>query len=456
VIGGLRGRAILALVVAVYAVLAVLYATRVPAFNAPDEPAHFNYIYSIAIGHRLPILQPGDYDQALLARLTHDKFPPGEPIASLRYESHQPPLYYVLAAPVLVAAGGASLASQVVALRLFTALIGALFVLATYRLGRLVFPKSEAPALAVAAFVAFVPQHLFMSAAIDNDALAELILCLTLIAAIEDVAAAGKARRDLRAGILVGLAILTKLVAAVSAGLVVAGFIGAAWLAPDRRAALRALPGRCVRSGLVALALSGWWVARNLVIYGWKDPFGLRRHAQVVVGQPLTGHLGLGLIRGMGLTLFHSFWGQFGWMGIPYADRTYDVIASFSAIVALGVLLFAWRISRPAPRVGGEAAFRGGVPAVLSPVQTWALGLLALDIVLVALGVVFYNLRYLQPQGRYLFPTLPALAVFSVAGLAELFNARYVGLVLTLATLALVWLCVFSLFQVIGPAFATP
>jgi hypothetical protein len=220
------------------------------------------------------------------------------------------------------------------------------------------------------------------------------------------------------------------------------------------------VPARLARAGIVAVALSGWWVVRNEVVYGLKDPFGLRRHAEVVAGQPLTDHLSLGLVRQMGLTLFHSFWGQFGWMGIPYSDRTYDVLASFSAVVALGVALFAWRMLRsrgPAgPTPVAEPIYRAGIPLALSPLQTWALGLLVVEVALVLLGVVFYNLRYLQPQGRYLFPTLPALAIFGVAGVAELFDARYVGLVLALAGLALYWLCIFSLFQVIGPAFTAP
>jgi 4-amino-4-deoxy-L-arabinose transferase-like glycosyltransferase len=455
---GLRRQLLLALIVAGYAVLAVLYATRVPIWNAPDEPAHYNNIYAIAILHQLPVLRPGDYDQALLARLTHDRFPPGESVATLRYESHQPPLYYLLAAPILVVLKGAAIRTQVVALRLFTALIGALFILSTYRLARLLFPKSDVAGLAAAAFVAFIPQHLFMSAAIDNDALAELMLALALIVAIEDVAERGKSRRDVRAGVVVGLAVLTKLVAAVSAVVVVAGILGAAFLSPDRRASFRQAPFRIARIAAVSLVLSGWWFVRNAVIYGIADPVGLRRHAEVVAGQPLTGHLSPAVARQMGLTLFHSFWGQFGWMGIPYADRTYDVLASFSALIFLGILLFTGRALQTRP-VGGfflgtELVTPSGIPTVLSPAQMIALGILALEILLVALGVIFYNLRYLQPQGRYLFPTLPALAVFVVGGVAELFNARYVGVVLALAALALYWLCLFSLFSVIGPAFA--
>jgi hypothetical protein len=511
-----RERAILGLIVIAYLVLAALYATRVPIWNAPDEPAHFNYVKSIAVDHALPILQPGDYNQALLERLTHDKFPPDQSVATLRYESHQPPLYYVVAAPVLALVQSRSIRTQVVALRFVTVAIGALFILAVFRLGRLIFPGSPSLPLAAAAFVAFIPMHLFMDAAIDNDALAELMLCLTLIVVVEDLQVKGDARDDVRAGVVAGLAILTKLVAAVSIVLVALGFVAAAFLAPDRARALRQLPFRLARAGAIAFVLSVWWVARNLIVYGWKDPFGLRRHAEVVVGQPPTGLLNLTIARQMILTLFHSFWGQFGWMGIPFADRTYDTIAASSAPIVLGMILFVWRILRerphPIPLPLGEGtdnasnhetsphwrpvsplplgegqgegvhrfsasteseSDRGGpeeppTPALyhrekgwdltnlaLFPWQRWALGLLAAEVVLVLIGVVFYNLQYLQPQGRYVFPTLPALAVFAAAGIAELVRERYVGLALTLAGLALTWLAVFSLFDVIGPGFAS-
>jgi hypothetical protein len=510
--GRARERTVLGLIVIGYLVLAALYATRVPIWNAPDEPAHFNYVKSIAVDHALPVLQMGDYNQALLERLTHDKFPPDQSVATLRYESHQPPLYYVVAAPVLALVQNRGLRTQVVAVRLVTAVIGALFLLAVFRLARLIFPGSSSLPLAAVAFVAFIPMHLFMDAAIDNDALAELMLCLTLVVVVEDLQAKSDARDDVRAGVVAGLAILTKLVAAVSVVLVALGFLAAALLAPDRARALRQLPLRLVRAGVIAFVLSGWWVARNLIVYGWKDPFGLRRHAEVVVGQPPTGLLNATLARQMFLTLFHSFWGQFGWMGIPFADRTYDVIAAGSAPIVLGMILFFWRVLRERPHpdplpegegvdlssvVGAtrqESAVRiplptgegqgEGVPRsfassasksdqdkakplaprargstelslLLSPGQRWALALLAAEVILVLIGVVFYNLQYLQPQGRYLFPTLPALGIFAAVGIAEIVRERYVGLVLTLAGLALVWLAVFSLFDVVGPGFAS-
>jgi hypothetical protein len=136
-----------------------------------------------------------------------------------------------------------------------------------------------------------------------------------------------------------------------------------------------------------------------------------------------------------------------GW-GIPYADRTYDILATVTILVTLGVALFLWRVVRSR---GSEKVYGG----VLAAPQRWALGLLLAEILLVLGGIVFYNLDYLQPQGRYLFPTLPALTILAVAGVGELFRDRYVGLVLALGGLALYWLGIFSLFQVIGPVFAT-
>ena len=436
-------------IVAGYLVLATFYATHVPTWNAPDEPAHYNVVHAIALEGRLPILQPGDYDQKLLEHLTTVRFPPNEPIATLRYESHQPPLYYVLAAPALLATRSASQRTQVVALRLVTILIGALFVVAVYRLTRLLFPGSYALPLGAAAFVAFIPMHVFMDAAIDNDALAELMLALTLIVLVEDIQKAGDRRNDVRAGVVVGLAVLTKLVAAVAAPLVVLGFTASALIASDRSRALRELPLRLVRAGAVAVAISGWWVARNLIVYGLNDPFGLRRHAQVVVGQPETGRLSLVLARQMVLTGFHSFWGQFGWMGIPYSDRTYDVLATVSTLLALGAVLFLWRTYRTERLDLGEDEDR--VRSLVK--QRFALGLLLAEAFLVISGIVFYNAQYLQPQGRYLFPTLPAAAVVTVGGMGELFRERYVGLLVGIGSAALFGFGIWSLFSVIGPGF---
>ncbi|MCJ7735828.1 MAG: hypothetical protein MUQ10_00755, partial [Anaerolineae bacterium] len=67
--------AALLVIVAVYIVVGALYAVYTPLWQVPDEPAHYNYIRSLATSHGLPVLEPGDYDQALLSDLTSLGFP---------------------------------------------------------------------------------------------------------------------------------------------------------------------------------------------------------------------------------------------------------------------------------------------------------------------------------------------------------------------------------------------
>ena len=84
-----------------YVALALGYAIRTPIWQNPDEPAHFNYVVHVAETATLPELQPGDWDSQLLERLKSGRLEPADSVAAIRYESWQPPLAYLLAAPVL-------------------------------------------------------------------------------------------------------------------------------------------------------------------------------------------------------------------------------------------------------------------------------------------------------------------------------------------------------------------
>src|SRR3989337_693811 len=99
---------LLLLICLIYLLLGYLYAVNTPAWQVPDEPAHYNYIRDVARTGRLPVLRMGDYDQAYLERLKSNRFPPDLPIDSVRYESYQPPLYYLLATPVFLLFAGRS------------------------------------------------------------------------------------------------------------------------------------------------------------------------------------------------------------------------------------------------------------------------------------------------------------------------------------------------------------
>ncbi len=126
-----------------------------------------------------PVLHPGDYPHGYLEQIKAAGFPPDMPITSIWYEAHQPPLYYLLAAPVFSFTGG-----DLAALRLLSVLLGAGIVLFAYGIARRAVPAVQAVALGAAAIVAFLPQHLATVSQVGNDVLAELLLAAVLFISV--------------------------------------------------------------------------------------------------------------------------------------------------------------------------------------------------------------------------------------------------------------------------------
>lgn len=418
----IRPRLWLALIVLAYAVIASLYAVYTPPWQAPDEPAHYNYIRDLAEGHRLPLLQPGDYDQAYLEEIKARRFPPDMSIASIRYESHQPPLYYVLAVPAYWIGGG-----RLIPIRLFSVVLGIGFLLVTYRLAREVFPHRADLALGVTAFAAFLPQHVAMSAAVNNDILEELILasCVTLSLAYIRGEESGQVerRRLLLLGVLIGLGFLTKTWAYLALPLALLAIV---WRGIQRRQ----LPVRDLGLVLVPSLVLGmpWWI-RNWVVYGPWDVLGLQRHNMVVVGQPRTAEwiARMGweeFLRQAGATTFRSFWGQFGWMGVLMDSRIYLALGILSGVVAVGCLWALWELARKTD------------PAEL---YRPTLGLLGAWLLLTVVFYVWYNVTFVQHQGRYLFPALPVWGMGFALGVDRMLRprvSRWLASVIALVALA--------------------
>jgi len=211
---------------------------------------------------------------------------------------------------------------------------------------------------------------------------------------------------------------------------------------------------------LPALALGSLWWLRNLSVYGGFDILGLARHNAVVVGQPLTSdwiaRMGLGPFLTSALTTtFHSFWGQFGWMGVPMPDDVYLVLGVLSLVALVGWL---WPLRTSLAERGA-----GSQPTIslshyrtiaLSHYRTIALTLL----VLLTFGYyVFYNLTFVQHQGRYLFPALiPLGLVFSIG--VDHWSRRLprpIGLAVYIGVFAaLAALDVYALYRFIIPSLA--
>src|SRR5579859_3848400 len=123
-----------ALLLAAYVWLGLGYAFATPAWENPDEPAHYNFVADLVRTGQLPVMEPGAWDQSLLERLTATQFNPPERLDTIRYEAWQPPLYYLLAVPAYVLPH--TEAGRIRALRVFDVALGGLTVLAAYLAAR--------------------------------------------------------------------------------------------------------------------------------------------------------------------------------------------------------------------------------------------------------------------------------------------------------------------------------
>ena len=432
------GRLILTIIIASYVLLGALYAMRTPKWQTPDEPAHFNYIRHLAEQGSFPVLSVGDYPHQYLEDIKAARFPPHMSIAALNYESHQPPLYYVLGAMLYKATVGLGFDRQFLLLRLFSVVLGAAELWVIYCLVREALPTgleaarasidAEVLALAATALVAVLPMHIAMTAAINNDTLAELILLLMLLQAARAVEKRMDRQRALVMGLLWGLALLTKTtVYATVFGILVATTL---LTTLPRQQALRYITLTVV----VGLIMATPWFMRNALVYGDLDILVWKRHDMVVEGQLRTSDLlhELGpvfLLERFAVTTFRSFWAQFGWMGVVVDQRIYQALALLCLLLAAGLVQFVLRL------------WRGLIQ--LSPSLKRVLVLLLLSTGLTVLTYLGYNLKFVQHQGRYLFPALGPLAVASALSLQELLQrrmARLLGaILLSTALLSLIW-----------------
>jgi len=185
------------------------------------------------------------------------------------------------------------------------------------------------------------------------------------------------------------------------------------------------------------------WFVRNALVYGGLDIWGLGRHDAIVFGQPRTAELlaqfgATGLAKKFILTTFRSFWAQFGWMGILVDQRIYLILALLCAVVGLGLVLFATNYTNftnfcskgiaKSPFLAwiwrsrlSKSGSTGGVrQQALSSSQGAPLALLALSSLFTLLSYLWYNLEFVQHQGRYLFPALIPIGLAFALGLREI------------------------------------
>lgn len=385
-----------------YVGFALALVVLVPPFEAPDEPGHVRYVDFVARRGELP-----------------NQLDPERHVAG---QGHQAPLAYVaMATLVRLAPGGPGLPFTLVpnpahvwhggtagmevplfahdtspfagrrdavvfyALRLLSVGLGLASLLVVSRTVARVTDDGPTRVLAVA-LPATLPQFVFVSSYVTADAVLILCASVTAWALVRTVQAPDRMRWYGGLGVALGLAVLAKKtalflvpgVAATLAAVVIAG-----------RAPLRVVARGGALLVVVTLVVAGWLFIRNAALYG--DLLGDAMERATLVSLMLPRGLGDPYFRGdFPRMLGSSFVGVLGWMNLWLPSSVYWCYACLGAVIGAGV-----------------------VPRLREPFVAMAAGFTLLCLA----GVVFFNMTYPQPQGRYLFAALPFLALLSATGL---------------------------------------
>jgi 4-amino-4-deoxy-L-arabinose transferase-like glycosyltransferase len=398
----------------------------VPVFETPDEPHHWQYARYLHDNARLPVYGP-DF-----------------------VEANSPPLYYALVAPF---ASSSELPPQLVTAnergqlempfppryyqntmdalwhywpirlsRLATVCMSVLTILFCY-LAAVEATGRTSSGLLCAGLVAFLPQFTFRGMSVSNDALVTTMGAGAVYMLVRMVRRGFSWPTGTASGIFVALAYLTKISA-------ICLVIPLALAILVQRAGWRRKAANLGVFAVPAILVLPWSV-RNVVMYG--DPFASAAMetavAHIIMKTPLTSEY---FVTTFPRYLSRSFVGMFGWMSIPLPESIYTGFWILGAVALVGLV---W--SRLTKRLDGRIALMLG------------------SIFLLNLAVVVHiNRSFVQPQGRYLFPSLPALALLMVLGLEGLpvwsrFRKPFAILLVTGLAMLNAWI----LLRVIVPAY---
>lgn len=456
----------LAVLVAVYVALGVLYAATTPLFEFPDESSHLQVIRYIGAAWR-----PVPY------QVPERRVDTGPNMAWL-VSYHDPPLYYapplyhtlgaILTAaismddletrlipspswdqgwapergtdgwnknvfvhlPTETLTGSATVRATAV-LRAFSVLLGAVTLLATYGIGSEIWPGRPFLALGAVAWVALNPQFIASNAGVSNDPLTITAVTCTLLGVLRAMRKGAGWRRWAGVGILAGLGMLTK----QSALLVLPVGVLAALLGPNTGQAGQSLTrhparrlGRATAFAAAALLVGGGWYVSNFLRYG--DVLGTGPH-YAMQAQPMSfGWEAL-------VQTLESYWAAFGWALITAPPWAYAIVGAAAAVAVAGMV---------------RALLPSGAFWQESRAARVALGLLALQVALNAVAFVGWARATAAPYGRLLFPTIGVVGVLLAWGAAQ-WAARWSFMAVAAFGLCFAVAVPWLLFR---PAFGTP
>ncbi|MBM3326173.1 MAG: phospholipid carrier-dependent glycosyltransferase [Calditrichaeota bacterium] len=351
--------------------------SSLPQYN--DEPLHFEYVKHIAEHRAIPVYNP-TFGGA------------GNPTA----EFVQPPLYYILAAQVFRWSRFLWQGSELYATRFLSILFGLLAGMAALRIARLSGLK-ENESLLTTACMLFFPNAVVFTSIVSNDALLIALSAMFVASLLSGRASGAGWRRVMMTGVMLGLAVLTKLSALLLLPLV--WFVappglrrGEAWL--RRGVAL------CIAAVMILPLLAWNWSQydRLVPLASGYSPAEVTQWTNGAIYHPWAA---LKYCLRSAVVPFDALWGS-----IPAKSITVVWLIVWLGFMLVG--LYFWR--------------REGLN-----------NLVLILLVLVLAGFLAHNVKLFQVEFRLLAPAFTGFAMLTALGASRLIRLKSPPMALFLA-----------------------
>lgn len=360
----------------------LIFAVLTPTFYAPDEEPHFNYIKFLYEHHAFPV------------QTSKTEGPTKD------WEYYQPPLYYLASLPIYQLTTHLIDSSHkfflVRAIRSLSILCWTINVLLAWQILKNLGLTDPFICLFVVSMVCLLPTYTFLSASINNDNLVITIGGAVLWLLSSEFSF----RKGLIIGMLLGLALLTKLTAVVYivaiAGIFAFQVVRKSWVLST-----------AILHVLLIVVIAGIifspWALRNVNVYGDVYP-------EEVVNVPAQWNSTYEAFIITQSKIQETFWSA---SGIHNNIRFLPQIGIFFTCLALvGLLYGLWVKTKPFYDywLGEQGSFLPGT---------------GLAIVVNLLLALRFGMLYDQGQGRFLFPLLIPIAIFLALGFKSLGIQKY-------------------------------
>lgn len=415
----------------------VVYVLITPPFESPDEYLHLDYINFVSTYKALPNQYIGIENPDLFIG-----------------QGHQHPLYYILMSiPVYLFTakeriryehpsainknwiGGLRDRNQYSEvfpngnekflfyfIRFFSTIFSIVNLYFIFKISALFLENTFAKLLPVI-IAASLPQFQFISSVINNDAMLNLLVTVSLYYLVIIIKYPRITRFYIYAAIFIATGILVKKTGLfiLPCAIVTMIYLSIINHKSDRKIILK----NSIFFLMIALIISSFIFLRNYFLYGELLAYTMEKSTmmQFVEVKSLFSYY---FIQPFSTGMFNSFIGVFGWMNIPlprYIEIFYLLFFASGFIYALYMLL------------------RNKDPKM---------SFLYLTILACLVGIVYFNLTFTQYQGRYMFPVLSAICVVSSYGINNFCNTfKYSFIKKYIVVIALVMIFIFDIIGVV-------